>query len=330
VANPDEPIECRAAVADDRSDVLALLQATMEWPDTDAYAAFFDWKHATNAFGPSPMWVATCGRRIVGLRVFLRWEFEHGARCLRAVRAVDTATHPDFQGRGIFTRLTLAALDGLALDGVDFVFNTPNDKSGPGYLKMGWREVGRLPVRIRPRTPAVLARVARTRVPAERFGQPVDIGVPPAEALRDTAAIERLLARSAPSAKVRTRRSVEFLRWRYAGLPELGYRALLAGSTVDDGVVFFRVRRRGDALEAGINDVLVPNGDARVARDLQRAVLRQTNADYTLRLAAATGAAPLELPLPRQGPRLFCRSVVSDAPLALHDFEVGLGDMEMF
>jgi hypothetical protein len=302
----------------------------MDWPDTDAYAAFFHWKHTANAFGPSPMWVATDGGRIVGLRVFLRWEFEQGARRLRAVRAVDTATHPDYQGRGIFTRLTLAALDGLALDGVDFVFNTPNDKSGPGYLKMGWRAVGRLPVRIRPRTPAALLRVARTRAPAERFGQPLDVGVPPADALVDTAAVERLLARVAPSTRVRTRRSAEFLRWRYAGLPELGYRALLAGPTVDDGVVFFRVRRRGDALEAGINDVLVPDDDARVARHLQRAVLRETKADYTLRLAAAAGASPLELPLPRQGPQLFCRSVRSDEHLPLQAFEVGLGDMEMF
>jgi GNAT superfamily N-acetyltransferase len=68
---------------------------------------------------------------------------------INAVRAVDTATHPDWQGRGIFSRLTLGALDDLRDDGVDCVFNTPNDKSRPGYLKMGWQQVGKVPVSVR-------------------------------------------------------------------------------------------------------------------------------------------------------------------------------------
>src|SRR4029450_13894273 len=52
----------------------------------------------------------------------------------------------------VFSRLTRAALD--AMEGqVDLVFNTPNGKSGPGYLKLGWREARRLALACRvPRT----------------------------------------------------------------------------------------------------------------------------------------------------------------------------------
>jgi len=78
--------------------------------------------------------------------VFLRWMFlrpEGGVAT--AVRAVDTATLPAAQGRGVFTRLTTTAVDELREQGVDFVFNTPNDRSRPGYLKMGWQVVGRVP-----------------------------------------------------------------------------------------------------------------------------------------------------------------------------------------
>ncbi len=39
---------------------------------------------------------------MIGFRTFLRWEFEDAGRVVRAVRAVDTATHPDHRGRGIF------------------------------------------------------------------------------------------------------------------------------------------------------------------------------------------------------------------------------------
>ena len=104
------------------------------------------------------------GDRIVGLRAFMRWEFVRGGEVLHAVRAVDTATHPDYQGKGLFTAMTMHGLDVISDDGIDFVFNTPNDKSRPGYLKMGWQEVGKLPVAIRVAGPGGAMRMARSRV----------------------------------------------------------------------------------------------------------------------------------------------------------------------
>ena len=104
--------------------------------------------------------------RLIGLRAFMRWRLAAGDRDLTAVRAVDTATHPDFQGMGVFSRLTRAALD--AMEGqVDLVFNTPNGKSGPGYLKLGWREVGRVPVAVRVRRPLRLL-TSRRAGPVDR------------------------------------------------------------------------------------------------------------------------------------------------------------------
>ena len=70
------------------------------------------------------------------------------------------------------------AIDEVRADGVDFVFNTPNDKSRPGYLKMGWREVGRLPVAVRPVGVGGVRSVARARVAASHWPVPIDVGVP--------------------------------------------------------------------------------------------------------------------------------------------------------
>ena len=63
-------------------------------------AEFFRWKHLENPFGRSFMLVAEADGRIVGLRAFMRWEFVAGDGAFRAVRAVDTATHPDYPGAG--------------------------------------------------------------------------------------------------------------------------------------------------------------------------------------------------------------------------------------
>ena len=73
------------------------------------------------------------------------------------------------------------------------MFNTPNDQSRPGYLKMGWQLVGRLPVLARPRSPAALARLARARTPADKWSQPADAGLPVHDVLADPAPVAELL-----------------------------------------------------------------------------------------------------------------------------------------
>ena len=162
-------LDIREATLADRSSIIELCRASLGWGDDPRFEQLFSWKHDQNAFGPSYMWVATDGGRIVGLRAFMRWEFVRRGEVLRAVRAVDTATHPDYQGKGLFTAMTMHGLDVIRDDGVDFVFNTPNDKSRPGYLKMGWQEVGKLPVAIRVAGPGGAVRMARSRVASSHW-----------------------------------------------------------------------------------------------------------------------------------------------------------------
>jgi GNAT superfamily N-acetyltransferase len=95
-------LEVREASDDDLPQVLELLQSSLGWVPDEQYADFYRWKHHDNPFGRSPAWVAVDGDRIVGLRVWLRWRFTRSGRTWEAVRAVDTATHPEYQGRGIF------------------------------------------------------------------------------------------------------------------------------------------------------------------------------------------------------------------------------------
>ncbi len=112
----------------------------------------------------------------MAFRALMRWEFVRGGVVLRAVRAVDTATDPEYQGRGLFRSLTMHGLEHVRAEGVDFVFNTPNTQSRPGYLKMGWREVGRLPAAVRFTGPGGAVAALRSRVPADRWSQELTIG----------------------------------------------------------------------------------------------------------------------------------------------------------
>jgi GNAT superfamily N-acetyltransferase len=319
-------LDVRPATEGDRTAVLALLQASLGWVPDDSYERFFDWKHHQSPFGPSPAWVAVDGDRVVGFRTFMRWEFERDGATVRAVRAVDTATHPDYQGRGIFTSLTRHALDELRGDGVAFVFNTPNDKSRPGYLKMGWRLVGRLPVAARPRSARSLLRVARARTAADKWSAETDAGVPAAEALQDREAVAVWVkGRDRRPGVLRTRRTPEYLAWRY-GFAPLRYRALPVGDGA--GLVIFRLRRRGQALEAAVCEELFPD-DGGLRRRALRQVVRTTGADHAVVVGVAEPAQGL-LPVPGQGPTLVWRDVCDDTVPSADDWSLNLGDVELF
>jgi GNAT superfamily N-acetyltransferase len=315
----------------DEPAVLELLQASLGWVPDDQYTRFFAWKHRENPFGRSPAWVAVDGERIAGFRIFLRWEFERGGAVARAVRAVDTATHPDYQGRGVFSRLTLHAIDALRDDGVAFVFNTPNDQSRPGYLKMGWQPVARLPVLFRPRSIGSLLAVARARVPAEKWSLPTEAGLPAPDVLSDHGGVSELLRACGSREGLQTRRSAEFMAWRY-GFEPLAYRVMLAGSARSDGLVIFRLRRRGGAVEAAVCDVVVPPSQATSAAigRLLRRVLRASGADYAVRVGGRHAARAGSLPLPGQGPTLVWRAVTEPMMPGAEDWRLALGDVELF
>jgi predicted N-acetyltransferase YhbS len=321
-------VEIRAATADDDAAVLELLQASMGWVPDDQYARFFTWKHRESPFGPSPAWVAVEGRRIVGFRTFLRWQFSRDGEIVDAVRAVDTATHPDHQGRGIFSRLTYHALDELRAAGVAFVFNTPNDNSRPGYMKMGWKLVRRVPVAARPRSPQALVRLVRARTPADKWSTECPTGVAAPEALADTgdAALAPLLDEAA-SGGLRTHRTPAYLRWRY-GFPPLRYRVLTAPGGPADGLVVFRLRRRGAATEAAVCEVLVPGGSVRTTRRLLGRMLRDSGADYAVILGSPRPRLGF-LPVPGQGPTLVWRGVKDTAPPPPEAWNLALGDIEL-
>lgn len=325
-------LDVRQATDDDLPDVLELLQASLGWVPDDAYARFFAWKHQQSPFGRSPAWVAidpAAEGRIVGFRTFSRWQFDRGGDTVTAVRAVDTATHPDYQGRGIFSLLTRQALDELAAEKVGFVFNTPNDRSRPGYFKMGWQLVERLPVAATPRSPLSLVRLARARTPADKWSAPTDAGVPVADVLADDAAVATLLGASRPDdGRLRTRRTPDYLAWRY-GFPPLHYRAIVAPGGVEEGLVVFRLRRRGAALEAAVCEQIVPVGDDRTAPRLVRRLLRDTGADHAVQIGRARPAAGL-LPVPGQGPTLVWRDLTETTMPPADRWALGLGDIELF
>lgn len=290
--------------------VVRLGTRSLGWVGDERDRAFLRWKHLDNPFGASPAWGARSGGELVAFRTLLRWRLSRGEQDRSLVRAVDTATDPEHQGRGLFRRLTLEAVDHLTAAGVDAVFNTPNDQSRPGYLKMGWQQLGRPTLLVHATSPGGLVRMLRARVPAELWSEDVDVGQP-ASAVAE-------VARRPAGPVWATPRTPELLRWRY-GFEPLHYRAV----EVKGGHAIFRVRRRGPLREVAIVDWLSEEPDPRAVVRLVRAC-----GDYAVALGLTSRHG--FVPVPRQGPIVTWRPLADPVVPALGDLGFVLGDIELF
>jgi GNAT superfamily N-acetyltransferase len=244
----------------DVAPVLDLLRASLgEPPLLRRTPELFGWKHLDNPFGRSIAVLAEADDRIVGLRAFMRWDLltPEGAT-IRCVRAVDTATHPHYQRRGIFRRLTEEALELAVAKDVDLVFNTPNEKSGAGYLSMGWTEVGQVGVMARPSPRLVTDRSPGPLTEPERF-------------LADPRPALPLAVSDRAPRGLRTPRNDAYLRWRFGSHPSARYFRVDSG----DSTAIVRPNVRNGRRELVVADVFGPRPASAI-----RAATRRSRAGY--------------------------------------------------
>jgi hypothetical protein len=158
---------------------------------------------------------------------------------------------------------------------------------------------------------------------------PTAAGLSAPDAFADREALAAALDASGSGGGIRTHRTPEFMQWRY-GFAALEYRVLLAGGGLGDGFVVFRLRRRGGAVEAAVCDVVLPRAGGTSVHALLRAVLRESRADYAIRIGGPAVPRAWSLPLPGQGPTFVWRDVSERVMPPASDWRLTLGDVELF
>lgn len=321
----DSPIEIRAADDADLEEIVSVCAKALGWKSPDFDAALFRWKHIDNTFGRSLLLVAVeesdHAKRIVAVRPLMRWQFlTPTGQTIEAARAVDTATLPEAQGKGLFRRLTLRGLEMLEAEGCGFVFNTPNEKSLSGYLSMGWFDAGEVAFGMRLANFRCMARVAQSRSAAEKPSLEVPgLGIDVPEALGSLTP-EMLSTDFASPASLRTAHTVDTLRWRFAGGP-ISYRYLPTSDPGNGAIV--RVRQRGQIRELLVAHIIGNSHSAAIETAINDA-MATSNAD----LCVAPHGISKTVRLPKIGPTLALRPLTG--ALSPTQFEWMPGDIELF
>jgi GNAT superfamily N-acetyltransferase len=256
-------MEIREATDADIPKIVTLLKQSLGEELMPKSERYWRWKHIENPFGRSPVLLCWEGNDLIGVRAFMRWEWISRGQVYQGVRAVDTATHPDHQGKGIFKKLTLSLVSYCKDRGFDFVFNTPNGQSKPGYIKMGWEEAGRLPVKVNIRKPFNIAKniVFKTgtftnqkessKIQYYLRHEGLDILMN-----RQVGHLNHLI----------TNFSVPYLIWRYLDVPVVQYLAIgdVQGEELN-GLIMGRIKKTRLGKEFRITDCFLNGADNRRA-----------------------------------------------------------------
>jgi GNAT superfamily N-acetyltransferase len=258
-------------------------------------APIFNWWHFGCPVAASGFQVAEVGGRVVGVQPMEFFPYELSNRRLTGAMLTGVVVHPEYRRRGLFSRLVAACEREAWRRGADFVTTMPNERSRPGFSKLGYREPGRRQLLLRPLDLSKLARRAISwAIPARMFcsaGRAFG-GLRALPATRAHTELELLAHAPVDLDQVnaadrelfpglRLTRSRTWWDWRYAASPR-NYQTLRSreaqGATA--GLVTTTVEQRGGLGTGYIVDWLV--------RDASRIPVLLAGA---LRQLRATGAA---------------------------------------
>lgn len=302
-------MEIRPAQEKDIPSIVELLKLSLGESLMPKSEALWRWKHIDNPFGSSPVLLAFEGNQLVGVRAFMRWEWRQDAKVFKAVRAVDTATHPQHQGKGIFKSLTMQLVKQCQEEGVAFIYNTPNKSSLPGYLKMGWQEAGRLPISMK------LHGFRKSQT-----GQVI-------KGWESLAGHPRLLP---DAGTLTTAMSLDYLLWRYRDNPIASYEVISAAGD-KPFIVVYRLKKGKGMTEIRITELLcAPAHAAEAIRCLQADVtgIKVIALSGGQKGIALSGFATMPV-----GPVVTVRNLNMPAfpeSLTFGNWSPSLGDLELF
>lgn len=323
----------RSAEPHDRASIISLLKDSLGESLIPKSETLWKWKHEQNPFGPSYVLLAEEEGQLIGIRAFMQWTWQWNDKTYRTVRAVDTATHPAHQGKGIFRKLTMKQLELCKEDGIHFVFNTPNNQSRPGYLKMGWQAQGRMPLKLQPVQPVTTA----LRMLLKKKPQPAA----PLQSSDWQQAIKAFAGKKPVSLPgIHTPFSADYILWRYATNPLFPYYFLTDNSNY---LLIYRPKEHNSYLELRIADFFLFNNAANTQFDAVKqlkTIAKSIGADFITMSGNVHNTFKARIgnmgpiPVRPSGPIVTLRDInvtnEFDQLMQVQNWQYSLGDMELF
>ncbi len=137
-----------------KSDDAALLRYSslcrLCFPKTSKFSlSYFQWLYRDNPAGHAVGFDAYDKEKLVAHYVCVPSPMILHSRKAKSILSLNTATHPDYQGKGLFTKLATMTYDYAATLQFDFIYGVSNANSTSGFVrKLGFQLVAPIEARI--------------------------------------------------------------------------------------------------------------------------------------------------------------------------------------
>ncbi len=186
---------------------------------------YLDWEYTSNPVGDAILFVAENDNQIVSQYVVIPQKYVSGNEIVNGSLSVNTITHPDHRGKGLFTKLAELNYAECKKNAIDFTIGFPNKNSVKGFTgKLKFKMLGNMPLLfsiIRP-----LKAIRGFIFDKKNHGKDLDVEIrlkhdsiskfdPDNDLNKYTAFLSEIEKRNL----LTTKRSSEFIRWRYLNIP---------------------------------------------------------------------------------------------------------------
>ena len=244
----------RPADVDDARGIAALFETVFGVTRPASYGV---WKFDENPAGPPITVVAEDAGRIVGQYMLLPTPLRLGKQRILGAQSLDTMTHPDYRGQGMFTLLANESFSIALTRGVEALYGFPNENSLHGFIRrLNWDYTGDVGTWARPLHLGLHHRVPPALKPVANLASAVwpSTGTRRFEMIYASAPIpgwDALLQQSSPAKDACSiDRSAEWIQWRYSANSGANYEwvGATAGGVLLGCVVWGTDLRNGNAV----------------------------------------------------------------------------------
>jgi len=258
-----------------------------------AEPGIMEWQYWSNPFGRSHTVVALDGTRLVAHHAAYPVPLRLDDHYVTGALQVDTATHPDYRGRGLYGRLSRELYDRCRADGIALMLGNPNAAAYGPLSRVGWRAVDEPRLHVRVTDAAWLARVSGTPAAVARtltralFPRRLTGGATAVERVPD--GLDELAERAWSRGLAGVRIGTEYWNWRYSDRVDSPYRffEFRSGGLLEAVTVVRLGTERGETALRVLDLVAVSRRSAQAVLDA--AIAATPEAGGVAALATANG-----------------------------------------
>jgi len=115
---------------------------------------YLNWQYCQNPSGFPIYSLAFCEEKLIGQYFVIPINYLINGQKIKGTLSLNTLTHPDFQGKGIFTKLADSTYDLCEKENIKFTLGFPNPLSYGGFVKkLNFNHIGNASLLIQPLKP---------------------------------------------------------------------------------------------------------------------------------------------------------------------------------